>query len=322
MLLVNQTNHLLIILPIAGCSVLTGRAKAVVSSTGINTEVGKIAQKVTSTEESKSPLTIRMEKFSKQITLIIAIIAVIIAIVLFNKDYKPLEIFLAVVALSVSAMPEGLPLALTMALTIGSNKMSKRNVICKKLTAVESLGSCTVIASDKTGTLTVNEQTAKKIVLPNNEIYEIDGNGYNDVGGVKGKNIDNAKYIASLGYINNEAKLERVNNRWERIGDSIDVAFLALSYKLKVNNNSMKKIKEVPYESEKKYSAVFYDNGNGVHCTAKGSVEEILKFCSHSFVNGKKEKLNEEEILKQNDELASKGYRVIAICDGEIKGKK
>lgn len=306
----------------AGCSVLTGRAQAVVSSTGINTEVGKIAQKVTSTEESKSPLTIRMEKFSKQITLIIVIIAVIIAIILFNKDYKPLEIFLAVVALSVSAMPEGLPLALTMALTIGSNKMSKRNVICKKLTAVESLGSCTVIASDKTGTLTVNEQTAKKIVLPNNEIYEIDGNGYNDVGGVKGKNIDNAKYIASLGYINNEAKLERVNNRWERIGDSIDVAFLALSYKLKVNNNSMKKIKEVPYESEKKYSAVFYDNGNGVRCTAKGSIEEILKFCSYSFVNGKKEKLNEEEILKQNDELASKGYRVIAICDGEIKGKK
>lgn len=306
----------------AGCSVLTGRAQAVVSSTGINTEVGKIAQKVASTEESKSPLTIRMEKFSKQITLIIVIIAVIIAIILFNKDYKPLEIFLAVVALSVSAMPEGLPLALTMALTIGSNKMSKRNVICKKLTAVESLGSCTVIASDKTGTLTVNEQTAKKIVLPNNEIYEIDGNGYNDVGSVKGKNIDNAKYIASLGYINNEAKLERVNNRWERIGDSIDVAFLALSYKLKANNNSMKKIKEVPYESEKKYSAVFYDNGNGVHCTAKGSVEEILKFCSHSFVNGKKEKLNEEEILKQNDELASNGYRVIAICDGEIKGKK
>lgn len=74
--------------------------------------------------------------------------------------------------------------------------------------------------------------------------------------------------------------------------------------------------------NQKKYSAVFYDNGNGVHCTAKGSVEEILKFCSHSFVNGKKEKLNEEEILKQNDELASKGYRVIAICDGEIKGKK
>lgn len=306
----------------AGCSVLTGRAQAVVSSTGINTEVGKIAQKVTSTEESKSPLTIRMEKFSKQITLIIAIIAVIIAIILFSKDYKPLEIFLAVVALSVSAMPEGLPLALTMALTIGSNKMSKRNVICKKLTAVESLGSCTVIASDKTGTLTVNEQTAKKIVLPNNEIYEIDGNGYNDTGKVKGKNIDNAKYIACLGYINNEAKLEKINNKWEKIGDSIDVAFLALSYKLKVNNNSMKKVQEVPYESEKKYSAVFYDNGNGVHCTAKGSVEEILKFCSHSFVNGKKVKLNEEEILKQNEELASNGYRVIAICDGEVKGKK
>ena len=306
----------------AGCSILTGRAVAVVSSTGINTEVGKIAQKVTTTEESLSPLTIRMEKFSKQITLIIIVIAIIIAIVLFKKDYKPLEIFLAVVALSVSAMPEGLPLALTMALTIGSNKMSKRNVICKKLTSVESLGSCTVIASDKTGTLTVNEQTAKKIILPNGDEYNITGNGYNDIGKVEGKNILDAKYIAKLGYINNEAKLEKVGDHFEKLGDSIDVAFLALAYKLNCSIDDIVNLHEIPYESEKKYSAVYYKKDNDVYCTAKGSVEEIIKFCSHSYVGNKKTKLNEEEILKQNEELAKNGYRVIALCDGKVKTKK
>ena len=109
----------------AGTSVLTGRALAVVCGTGLDTEVGKIAEKVTTTEESKSPLTIRTEKFSKQITMLIVIISIIIAIVLIYKKYEPIEIFLSVVALGVSAMPEGLPLSLTLALTIASNKMGK-----------------------------------------------------------------------------------------------------------------------------------------------------------------------------------------------------
>lgn len=305
----------------AGCSVMTGRATAVVTSTGINTEVGKIAQKVTTTEEAKSPLTLRMEKFSKQITLVIIVAAIIIAIVLINKGYEPLEIFLVVVALSVSAMPEGLPLAQTMALTIGSNKMAKRNVICKKLTAVESLGSCTVIASDKTGTLTVNEQTAKKIILPDGSELNITGNGYNDEGKITGKKQEEAKFLSFLGYINNESKLEKINNKWEKIGDSIDIAFLALSYKINKEKIEVNKVKEIPYESEKKYSSVFYESEDGVHCTVKGSVEEVLKFCSYSLVDGKKVKISKSEILKQNEELAKNGYRVIALCDGKVRGK-
>ena len=191
----------------AGTSVITGRAIAVVVGTGLHTEVGKIAEKVTTTEESKPPLVIRMEKFSKQITVIILVIALIIACILYFKGTNLFDIFTCVVALSISAMPEGLPLALTMALTIGSNKMAKRNVIVKKLNSVESLGSCTVIASDKTGTLTVNEQTAKKILLPNGEEFDVDGTGYNDVGNVipvNNSNVENAKYISILGSINNE----------------------------------------------------------------------------------------------------------------------
>ena len=306
----------------AGTSVLTGRAIAVVTSTALNTEVGKIAEKVTQTEESKSPLTMRMEKFSKQISLIIVVISIIIAVILYFKDYKPMEIFLSVVALSVSAMPEGLPLALTMALTIAEDKMSKRNVIVKKLNSIESLGSCTVIASDKTGTLTVNEQTAKMIVLANGETFEIEGNGYNDKGKIVEydyANIDNAKYIATLGNINNEAMLEKDKHGWKRFGDSIDIAFLALARKLKVNDIKYKKIDVIPYESEKKYSAYFYRKDGKDHCTAKGSIEVILDFCKYSFQGKKKVKIDKEKILKQNEALAASGYRVIAICDGEIK---
>lgn len=306
----------------AGTSVLTGRAIAVVTSVSIDTEIGKIATKVITTEESKSPLTIRMEKFSKQISIIIVFISIIIALILYYKGYSPMEIFLSVVALAVSAMPEGLPLALTMSLTIASNKMAKRNVIVKKLNSVESLGSCTVIASDKTGTLTVNEQTAKKIILASGETFKIDGNGYNDIGKVIGENIENAKYISELGYINNEAMLEKEKNHFKKFGDSIDIAFLALYKKMHINNSKYKKIHIIPYESEKKYSAVFYIKEDKIYCTAKGSVETILDFCTHSYINGKKTILDKNKILKQNEELASNGYRVIALCDGIVNSKE
>ncbi len=218
-------------------------------------------------------------------------------------------------------MPEGLPLALTMALTIAEDKMAKRNVIVKKLNSVESLGSCTVIASDKTGTLTVNEQTVKMIVLANGETFEIEGNGYNDIGKIVEydyADIDNAKYIATLGNINNEAMLEKDKHGWKKFGDSIDIAFLALARKLKVNTIKYNKLSVIPYESEKKYSALFYRKDGKDYCTAKGSTEVILDFCDYSFNGKKRVKIDKEKILKQNEELASNGYRVIAICDGTI----
>ena len=309
----------------AGTCVLTGRALAVVTKTGIETEVGQIAEKVTTTEESASPLTIRMERFSKQISILIVVISIIIGAVLYFKGYGAMEIFLSVVALSVSAMPEGLPLALTMALTIGSNKMSKRNVIVKKLNSVESLGSCTVIASDKTGTLTVNEQTAKKILLASGEEFDVEGTGYNDNGKIipfNDSDVRNADYISTLCFINNEAMLEKSGANWDYFGDSIDIAFLALSRKCHTNETEFTKLYEIPYESEKKYSAIFYKKDDKLMCTAKGSLEVILEFCSHSYDNGRIVKLNKEEILRQNDEMASMGLRVIALCDGEVEPKE
>lgn len=304
----------------AGTSVITGRAKGIVIKTAEQTEIGKIAHKVITTTDTKSPLTIRMEKFSKQITFLIIIIAIIVGTVMIYKGENFQSMFLSVVALSVSAMPEGLPLALTMALTVGSTRMAKKNVIVKKLKSVESLGSCTVIASDKTGTLTVNEQTAKKIVLPDNQTFNIEGSGYNSNGRIipiEQANIEYAKNIAILGALNNEAKIKVEKGKEKYIGDSIDIAFLSLGQKAKIDIENIEVIDKIPYESEQKYSATFFKKDNISHITVKGAVDVILDFCNQMTVEGKNQKIDKEKILSQNEQLAKAGYRVIALAEGE-----
>ena len=298
----------------ASTNVITGKCRGIVTSTGLNTEIGRIADTIHNTKEEKSPLTIRVDRFSKQISALIVVIAIIITFLLYYKGVSPEEIFLSVIALSVSAMPEGLPLALTMALTIASNKMAKKGVIAKKLYSIESLGSCTVIASDKTGTLTVNEQTAKKIILPDNSEYLISGVGYETKGSVTGENITVAKEIAKMGVINNEAQLVDKNY----IGDSIDIAFLVLGKKLNVSTKNMKEISEIPYESENKYSAIFYEENGKTYCTIKGSIEKVLSMCNSSYGLNT---FNTKKINLQNEELSSNGYRVIAIAKGEVPKK-
>lgn len=293
----------------AGCSVITGRAQAIVTSTGVETEIGKIFKQVVDTKEEKTPLTVRMEKFSKQISILIVIIAIVSVIILFINGHKPSGVFLSVVALAISAMPEGLPLALTMALTIASNKMSRKNVIVKNLSSVEALGSCTVIASDKTGTLTVNEQTARKIVLKTKEVIEVTGTGYNDFGEVlikDKKNKEDVTKIINLCALNNEANFTKVGNKFNYFGDSIDIAFLVLKekYDTKLDYN-LEKI--ISYESEKQYSAVFYNEKGRLKCTVKGSLEKIMAFSE-----------KKEEYIKQNEKLSEEGYRVIAVCDGYV----
>ena len=273
-----------------GTSVMRGRAKGVVVSTGINTEIGKIAKEVLEKEETPTPLQIRMEKFTKQLGMIIALLALVISFILYFKNYTTREIFFLVVALSVSAIPEGLPMVITLSLSISSNKMAKRNVLVKKLNAVEALGSATVIATDKTGTLTLNEQTVKKIILPSGES------------------------------LNNEASLTKVKGKWISLGDSMEIALHALCYKhnLKIEDEVLGRI---PYESEAGYSSCFYKNSK-TYVSVKGSLETVLDFSTSMKVNGRKAKLNKEIIRKQNEELARNGYRVLAFASGEVKDFK
>ena len=298
----------------SGTSVVTGRAKAVVVATALKTELGKIADTINNTKEELSPLTIRVNKLSSQISILVIIVALLITVLLISKGIPYNEIFLSVVALAVSAMPEGLPLALTMALTIASNHMAKKQVVAKKLYSVESLGSCTVIATDKTGTLTVNEQTAKKILLPNDLEYDISGVGYEIEGTIAGEKLKYAQELALLGTINNEATLTEE----ERFGDSIDIAFLVLGKKAKIKTDNIKIIDSIPYESENKYSAVFYEKDGETYCTIKGSLEKVLEFCSDSNLVSKH---NIKKLNEQNERLAKDGLRVITLANGKIKKK-
>lgn len=305
-----QTNMLF-----SGTTIVKGRATAIVVETSSNTQIGKIASSINNTKDEKSPLTIRVEKLSKQISIIVLVVAIIISILLIVKKVPYNEIFLSVVALSVSAMPEGLSLALTMALTIASSKMAKKNVIVKKLNSVEALGSCTVIATDKTGTLTVNEQTAKKILLPDNTEYNIFGTGYELTGKIEGNdNLDLAREIALYGTINNEAKIE--DNKM--LGDSIDIAFLVLGHKLEVDIKDINILQTIAYESENKYSAVFYEKNGKTYCTIKGSLEKVITFCNEISLL---KKFDKDILNKQNDSLAKDGYRVITVATGEISKK-
>ena len=300
----------------SGTSVVTGRAKAIVVATALDTELGQIANTINNTKETKSPLTIRVEELSKQISMLIIVVALLVTILLVSKGGMTVnEIFLSVVALAVSAMPEGLPLALTMALTIASNHMAKHKVVAKTLHSVESLGSCTVIASDKTGTLTVNQQTAKKMILPNGLSYDITGVGYEEVGNIIGENISYAKEVAFLGAINNEANI----TEHERFGDSIDIAFLVLGRKLKVKTSAAKVIDSIPYESENKYSAVFYEKNGETYCTIKGSLEKVLSFCSKSNLVTK---FDPKKLDEQNESMAKEGLRVITLAVGKVPSKE
>lgn len=309
----------------SGSSVITGRAKCVVVETGTNTEIGSIATNLNEVKDEKSPLTIRINKFSKQISIVIVAIAVIVFIIMLIQQNPLREIFLVVIALAVSAMPEGLPLAVTMALTIASNRMGKNNVVVKHLNAVESLGSCTVIATDKTGTLTLNEQTAKIVTLPNGEEFNISGSGYNDDGKLECDDkdkIDDISKLALIGGINSEAQFRKEDDKFTYFGDSIDIAFKVLSAKMKTDEESCKVVKRIPYESENKYSAVFFEQNEKRFCTVKGSLEKILEFSSSMKVNGKNVELDRQAIEKQNESLAKRGYRVIALAVNNVRKKE
>lgn len=314
----------------AGATVMVGRGKGIVVATGAKTQVGQIAKHVSKGESAKPPLILRMEMFIRQITWFILALSVVLAVLLRWQGMDWAAIFFFIVALAVSAIPEGLPVALTVALSIATKRMAKRNVIVRKLTSVESLGSCTVIASDKTGTLTVNEQTAKMIQLIDGTIWQVQGEGYNGEGlilqvdemnePVLVKHHIGLEKIIRISVLANEGVLDNEDGKWTHYGDAMDVALCALAYKAGVDPKKLREeypLKaQVPYESELKYAAAFYEMNEHVYVGVKGAVETILEFCT-----GLDESIS-ENIIEQADRWAAKGYRVLAFAEGAVQDTK
>jgi len=314
----------------AASTVMNGRATGVVIGTGFFTEVGDIAQAVSGSDAFKPPLVIRMEQFTKQLAKLTLATILILAVIAFFRGIPYDEIFFFAVALAVSAIPEGLPVAITVALAIATNRMAKENVIVRKLTAVEGLGSCTFIASDKTGTLTVNKQTVKKILLPQGHSYDVTGEGYSGEGSVinphntelTGEERRVLHHLSRTGALVNEGNLEVDNGRWTFQGDAVDISFLAFAYKMGLDplqeRNRIKVLSELPFESERKFAALLYEDMDRHHLAVKGAVETVLPLCSHAHHTDGLKELDLQRVEEQAEYLTSQGYRVIAVALGEV----
>jgi len=316
-----------------GTQVMTGRATGVVIATGSETEIGKIAETVYTAKDVKPPLIQRMDRFAKQIGLIVLGVSIIMGVIALTQSYSYIEVFLLAAALSVSAIPEGLPIAVTVALSISTNRMAKRNVIVRKLAAVESLGSCTLIASDKTGTLTLNKQTARIIAFEPEKRVNVTGEGYDDRGEIRLGNESEPgngerQILTEIGKvitIDNEAELDKKENEWVYSGSSIEIAMLSLAYKVGLDPSKIRrKIKiegEIPFESEKRFSAKFYRDNDTIQIAAKGAPEVIVQMCDKVSTIEGMEKINTKKVKKKAFDLAADGYRVIAVAGGRIKNK-
>lgn len=310
----------------AGATVVTGRGMGLVVGTGLKTEVGQIARSLTEVESAKPPLVIRMERFATQIGLGVLVFAAVLGSVLVMRQMPVYEVFFVMVAMVVSAIPEGLPVAMTVALSLATSRMTKRKVIARRLVAVESLGSCTTIASDKTGTLTVNQQTVKVIVLPDGARAAIGGQGYNDDGevAIEGatSNGDSLRRrleeIGRSGIFCNEGSLIKRPDGWHTSGDSMDIALLSLGHKLGLEPDQSRRqgsvLGEIPFESEKRYAATAYRLGRESRLVVKGAVEAVTPFCAWMRTGAGDAELDASLLQRQAEELAEGGYRVLALA--------
>ena len=305
----------------AGTLVNRGRGRGIVTATANATELGKIAHEVQQSDVTRPPLMIRIEHFTYQAALAIAgAIVILVALMMVRGGYAPADMLLMAVGLAVSAIPEGLPAALTVALAVGMNAMAKKNVIIRKLVAVEALGSCTFICSDKTGTLTVNEMTARKIILPDGTEFETSGEGVGP-GEVKGPDDEHARKnlrtLCMAGIYANEGELDYGGESWAAKGDVVDTAFLVLAKKAGFSISDSKQDKEqdtIPYESERAFSGAMIKHEDASYLYVKGSPERVLEMCTKVAGAQGEQDIDASKIEDQFTRMAKDGYRLIALA--------
>ncbi len=305
----------------AGSMVARGRCQAAVVATGIDSAIGHLAMDVLGPESGKPPLVHRMERFTRIIAA--AVLATAAAVAVLGSilgGYGLKDMFMFGVALAVSAIPEGLPVALTVALAIGTTRMARRGVIVRRLTAVEGLGSCTLIASDKTGTLTCNELTVRQVRLTDGTSFEVLGEGFAPDGRFlfEGRPVEPAEFLgleelARAVVLCNEADLHHRDHGWAWHGDPTDIALLTMAYKLgwrrEASLERHPQINEIPFEAERQFAATYHAMDGGARVLVKGAPERIARMCDDAADVS-------ERLEGMAQEMAREGYRVLAVADG------
>jgi len=309
----------------SGTYVTYGRAKGIVTATAEHTELGKIAHLIDNTTTMQTPLTKKISVFSKVLLYVILTLAVFTFIIGVMREQSAIETFMASVALAVGAIPEGLPAAVTITLAIGVSRMATKNAIIRKLPAVETLGSVTIICSDKTGTLTQNKMSVTNVYCAENT-YEINGNGYTPTGDffLNGNKLtmqnESLSELLRVGYLCNESYLVKKNEVYSISGDPTEGALLVSALKYGLNEHELTKkfqrLDILPFESDKQYMATINKDilNKQNYIYIKGSIEKILKICDYESIKKEVFSIDKEKILKQAETYASKGLRVLAIA--------
>ncbi len=311
--------------------VTRGRGNGYVVSTGMKTEIGRIAELLQTVEKEETPLQIKLKDLAKKLTYAVILICIIVFATGILREGKIFDMFLAAVGLAVAAIPESLPAVVTITLALGVQRMAKRNAVIRKLPAVETLGSATIICSDKTGTFTKNEMTVRKLYT-NNTTYDITNVGYqpkgefyHDNSKVNPKETPSLNLLLTIGALCNNAKLEK-NENWHIIGDPTEGALIVAAEKAGIKQKEISeqypRIGEIPFESERKIMSTIHKTPKGKKIAyIKGAAEIILNHSNTTYNDGQIKKLtnkDKEELLKSNQKMASDALRVLAMAYKEI----
>lgn len=304
-----------------GTTVTDGRGKAVVTSTGMNTEMGTIAEMIQTMEMEKTPLQEKLEGFSKYLAMSITAFCGLIFILGSLRGEPMFEMFLTAVSLAVAAIPEGLPAIVTIVLALGVQRMIKRNALMRRLKAVETLGSATIICSDKTGTLTQNEMMVSEIAV-DGTYYRVTGSGYSPEGefyaGSERTDLSGPlQLVLTIGALCNDAHVQ--GN--QVIGDPTEAALIVAARKAGLVKDELEhqypRIRDIPFSSERKRMTTFHEI-DGEHVVyMKGAPDIILGLCSHVLEGGNPVSLHEEkrkEILSVYNDMASRALRALAMA--------
>ncbi|MCG2789666.1 MAG: HAD-IC family P-type ATPase, partial [Actinomycetia bacterium] len=322
-----------------GTIVTKGHARAVITETGMGTEIGKIAELVQEVKEKSTPLQEKLKQFGKWLSFVTILICAVVFGVGVLREYLVAtsfginyvsEMFLAAVALAVAAIPEGLPAIVTISLALGVSKMTKRNVLIRQLPAVETLGCTNVICSDKTGTLTKNEMTVTEIYA-NDTLIKITGEGYMPKGDFihadSGQSYTgNIELLLKVGALCNDSRLN-YNEKWEIFGDPTEGALLVSAEKSGLKKNELEKqfprIDEIPFDSERKCMTTIHKINDENIAYIKGAPDVIINNCKYLYIDGKVNRLTEEDkkrILKINHDMAKKALRVLGFAYKSLPG--
>lgn len=304
-----------------GTIVVSGRGKGVVVGTGMNTVLGRIAKQIKESTEEKTPLQKKIERFANWIGILVLVSSFGLFFAGLLAGYSMKDMFLVAVSAAVATIPEGLPVVVTIALAIGVRRMARHNAIIRRLPSVETLGSTTVIGSDKTGTLTKNEMTVKSL-YDGRSFYEVQGSGYDLAGAIEkdGSPVSvesepQLLWLLRIGLLCNESSLLKRDGSFEAHGDPTEVALIVSAIKggldPEFERRNFRELSVIPFESERGYMATLHAWDSERFVFVKGAPEKILSICVRDSFG---DPIDRERVLRIVDEWAKSGQRVLAFA--------